>query len=132
MVLKGVVAAYKNAWLYKLFLDEALSNLDAVDILQESLFIILYYVEMISMSRLILNINFSINVPMRWISGKTHTFSTHDWSIKYMVRSIAYLYNAMLKLKKHGWNILDEQFKFNIFKPLKLKPLDDYVKYICD
>ena len=38
----------------------------------------------------------------------------------------------MFKLDKYGQNILDEQFMFNIFKPLKLKPLDEYVKYIFD
>ena len=49
-----------------------------------------------------------------------------------MGRAIDCLYNDMLKLDKYGWNILDEQFMFNIFKPLKLKPLDKYVKYIFD
>ena len=38
----------------------------------------------------------------------------------------------MLKLEKYGRNILDEKFMFNIFKPLKLKQLEGYVKYIFD
>ena len=62
----------------------------------------------------------------------THTFSTHDWSIKYVGGSIDCLYNTILKLEKNGRNILDEQFMFNIFKPLELKPLGKYVKYIFD
>ena len=49
-----------------------------------------------------------------------------------MARSIDFLYNAMLKLDKYGWKILDEQFIINIFKLLKLKPLDEYGKYIFD
>jgi len=36
MVLEGAVAAYINAWLYKEFLDEALSATDADNILQEN------------------------------------------------------------------------------------------------
>ena len=87
---------------------------------------------MISLSRLMLILHFSINVPMRWIYGKTHALSAHDWYIKYMGRAIDCLYNVMLKLEKNGWNKLDEQFMFNILKPLKLKPLDEYVKYIFD
>ena len=39
MVLKLAVAAYTNAWLYKLFLYKALSTLDADNILQENLFV---------------------------------------------------------------------------------------------
>ena len=49
-----------------------------------------------------------------------------------MGRVIDCLYDAMLKLEKDGWKILDEQFMFNIFKPLKLKPLDEYFKYIFE
>ena len=66
---------------------------------------------------------------MQWLDGKTHTLSAHDWSVKSMGRAIDCLYEAMLKLEKDGWEILDEKFMFNIFNPLKLKPLDKYVKY---
>ena len=64
MVLEGAVAAYTNAWLYKLFLDKALSTIDTNNILQENLFIILSYVVMIYLSRLMLIFHLSINVPM--------------------------------------------------------------------
>ena len=114
MVLEGSVAAYKNAWFYKLLLDEDLSTLDVKNILQENLFIILSSVEMISLSRLMSILHFSVNVTMRWISGKAHIFSAHDWSVKSLVMSIDCLYKTMLKLQKDGWKILDEQFMFNI------------------
>ena len=52
MVLEGEVAEYTNAWLYKLLLDEALSTIDADNIPQENLFIILSYVKMIALSQL--------------------------------------------------------------------------------
>ena len=133
MVLKLAVAAYTNAWLYKLFLDKALSTLDADNILQELLFTILSSVNTIALSRLMSIFHFSANVPMWWFSGKhTHTLSAHDWSVKSMGRAIDCLYNSMLKLDKDGWKILDEQFMFNIFNPLKIKPFDEYVKYIFD
>ena len=130
MVLKGSVAVYKNAWLYKLFLVEALSTFDADNILQENLFIILSYAKIIALTRLMSIIHLSVNVPIWWLAGKTHTLSAHDWFINSMVRYIDFFYNDMLKLNKYGWNILDEQFMFNIFKPLTLKPIDDYFKYI--
>lgn len=82
MVLEGAVAAYINGWLYKLFLDEALSTPDAANILQENFFIILSSVEMIALSHLFAILHFSINVPMRWLAGKTHTLVDHDWSMK--------------------------------------------------
>ena len=63
---------------------------------------------------------------------KTHTLSDNYWSVKSMVRAVDCLYYAMLKSDKDGWKILDEQFMLNIFKPLKLKALDKYVKYIFD
>ena len=115
-----------------MFLDEALFTLDAKNILQENLFIILSSVKMIALSRLMSILRFSIIVPMRWLSGKTHTLSDNYWSVKSMFRAVDFLYDAMLKLKKYGWKILDEQFMLNIFKPLKLKTLDKYVKYIFD
>ena len=49
-----------------------------------------------------------------------------------MGRAIDFWYDAMLKLDKDVRNILDEQLMFNIFKPLKIKPLDKYFKYIFD
>ena len=107
-----------------------MSTLDVNNILQENLSIILYSVDMISLSRLMSILHLSINVPMQWISGKLHTLSAHDWSIKSIGRAGDCLYDAMLELEKDGWNILDEQFIFNIFKPLKLKTLDEYAKYI--
>ena len=64
MVIEGVVAAYTNAWLYKLFLYKALSTLDTDNILQENLSIILYSVEMIHLSHLMSTLHFSVNVPM--------------------------------------------------------------------
>ena len=88
MVLEGVVDAYKNACLHKLFVDEALSTLEADNILQGNLFIILSYVQMIALSCLMLILHFSINVPMRWLSRKTHTLSDHDLYIKSMGNAI--------------------------------------------
>ena len=64
MVLEGSVTAYINAWLYKEFLDEGLSTLDAINILQENLFIILASVQMTSLSRLFSVMHYAINVPM--------------------------------------------------------------------
>ena len=107
MVLEVSVAAYKNAWLYKLFLDKVLSTLDADNIPQETLFIILSSVKMIALSRLMPILHFSVNVPMQWIAGKANNLSARDWYFKSMGRSIDFLYNAMLKLEKDGWKILD-------------------------
>ena len=87
---------------------------------------------MISLSGLMSILHFSINVPMRWLAGETHFLSAHEWYVKSMGRSTDFLYDAILKLDKYGWKILDEQLMFNIFKPLKRKSLDEYVKYIFD
>ena len=84
------------------------------------------------MSRLMSILHFYINVPIRCLAGKTHTFSAREWYVKSMGRAIDYLYVFMLKLEKYGWEILDEKFMFNISKPLKLKPFDNYFKYIFD
>ena len=72
MVFEGAVPTYTNALLYKLFLDKALSNLDAENTLQENLFIIPYYDEISSLSRLMSILHLSINVPVLWLAGK-HT-----------------------------------------------------------
>ena len=78
MVLEGSVAAYINAWLYKEFLNEGLSTLNASNILQENLFIILASVQMTSLSCLFFVTHYAINVPMRWLGGKTHTLSKYN------------------------------------------------------
>ena len=69
MVIEGAVPTYTNALLYKLLLDKALSTLDAENILQENLFIILYSVEIISLSPLMSILHLSTNVPMRLLAG---------------------------------------------------------------
>ena len=132
MVLEGAVAAYINGWLYKLFLDEALSTPDAANILQENLFIILSSVEMIALSRLFAILHFSINVPMRWLAGKTHTLADHDWSMKKMGTAIDRLHDALVELEEDGTKIVNEEFMMNIFTPLELEPLDEYVAYIFE
>ena len=132
MVLEGAVAAYINAWLYKLFLDEALSIPKADNILQENLFIILSSVEMTALSRLFSILHFSINVPMRWLAGKTHTLAEYDWSMKKMSTAIDRLHDALVEIEEDGTKILEEKFMLSIFKPLHLPPLDEYMKYIFD
>ena len=132
MVLEGAVAAYINAWLYKEFLDEALSATDADNILQENLFIILSSVEMTALSRLLSILHFSINVPMRWLAGKTVTLSDHNWSMRKMSTAIDRLHDALVEIEMDGEKILDEEYMMSIFKPLKLTPLDEFMKCIFE
>ncbi len=132
MVLEGAVAAYTNAWLYKAFLDESLSTPDADNILQENLFIILSSVEMTALSRLFSILHFSINVPMRWLAGKTPTLAKYDWSMRKMSTAIDRLHDALVEIEEDGKKILDKKFMMSIFKLLHLNPLDKYMKYIVE
>ena len=132
MVLEGAAAAYINAWLYKRFLYEALSTPDADNILQENLFIILSSVEMTALSRLFAILHYSINLPMRWLAGKTHTLAEYDWSMRKMGTAIDRLHDALVEIEKDGKKIVNEKFMLNIFKPLALKPLDEYMKFIFE
>ena len=95
-------------------MDETFFTLDADNILQENLFIVLSSVKMFALSRLMSILRFYIIVPMRWLSGKTHTLSDNYWSVKSMFRAVDFLYDAMLKLEKDGWKILDEKFMLNM------------------
>ena len=74
MIIEGAVPTYTNALLYKMFLEKALSTLDAENILQENLFVILYSVEIISLSPLMSILHLSINFTMRLLAGKYTLF----------------------------------------------------------
>ena len=132
MVLEGAVAAYINGWLYKEFLDEGLTVPDASNILQENLFIILSSVEMTALSCLYAIIHYSINMPMRWLAGKTHALAEYDWSVTKMATAVDRLHDALVQIEQDGKKIADEDYMLSIFEPLKLSPLDNFMSYIFD
>ena len=106
--------------------------LDAKNILQEKWFIILISVKMIALSRLMSILHFYINFPMIGLSGK-HTLCL-------LMNGMSSLgAGPLLVCTTPCWNWrkiverkLDEKFMLNIFKPLKIKQLDNYIKYIFD
>ena len=132
MVLEGAVAAYVNGWLWRLHLDEQLSTPDASNGLQECLFIILRSTEMIAQFRFYSILHFSINLPLRWLAAHTHKLADEDWSIKKYGTAIDRVYEALLQILDDPTVFLDENFMMNIFKPLKLQALDDYMTHIFE
>ena len=87
---------------------------------------------MTALSRLFSIIHYAINVPMRWLAGKTHTLAEHDWSAKKMATAIDCLHDALVEIEADGKKILDEDYMLSIFKPLQLKPLDEYMQFIFE
>jgi len=132
MVLEGSVTAYINAWLYKEFLDEGLSTLDARNILQENLFITLTSVQMASLSRFFAVLCYTISVPMRWLAGKSHSLSLGTTHPKKKNTAIDRLFDALSEIERDGKKILDEEFMMNIIDPLNLPPLDDCMKFVFE
>ncbi len=49
-----------------------------------------------------------------------------------MGTAIDCLHDALMEIEKDGKKILNEKFMMSMFKPLKLKPLDKYMKYIFE
>ena len=99
--------------MHKEFLDEGLTVPDVSNILQENLFIILASVEMTALSRLYAIIHYSINMPMRWLAGKTHTLAAYDWSVTKMATVIDRLHDALVEIEQDGSKIIDEDFSQN-------------------
>ena len=134
MVLEGAMVGYINTctWMYNEFLDDGLSTPDASNILQENIFIILASVEMTALSRLFSILHYAINVTMCWLADKTHILAKHEWSAKKMATAIDWLHDALVEIEKDGKKILDEEFMLSIFKPLNLKPVDEYMEFIFE
>ena len=49
-----------------------------------------------------------------------------------MSTAIDRLYDALLEIERDGKKILDEEFMMNIFYPLNLPPLDEYMKFVFE
>ena len=75
----GSIAIYMNRNYNVDFLNEKLTLKNHDNILEENLFTVLVSSEMIAVARFWAIVHVSIVMPVRWLAGKTHELSEHDW-----------------------------------------------------
>ena len=65
-------------------------------LLEQNLFVVLGYVEMIALARLLSIIHISVCIPFRWLAGKTHRLKEYkNWGPPSMARVIDTLREKM-------------------------------------
>ena len=86
--------------------------------MQENLFYILTFEEMIAFTRVFAIFYFTVCMPMRWLSDNTHNVGArgYNWSLMSMGKAIYALEEAMVKIEDDGALFLDEAFMSNIFR----------------
>ena len=76
----GSLAIYWNCQVYMEFLYKQIFNLGGKDcILQDNLYCVLSSVEVGAAARLFSILHLAIVVPVRWLTGKTHTLAEYNW-----------------------------------------------------
>ena len=88
------------------------------NILEENSQIVLTSLTMVACLRRLSTCNYSIIVPKRWLVGKSHALSKHNWSVRSMVRVLDILHDKMSILSQESKKIMDESFMMNFFNPL--------------
>ena len=89
---------------------------------------------MIALTRLFNILNFTVCMPMRWLSGNMHNVGTkgYYWSVLFTGKAIYVLEEVMGKIENDGAIFLDEAFMSDIFSNImegddKLEPLEEYI-----
>ena len=114
------------------FLDEQLRAPGNENILQKNLFTILTSSEMVAVTRLLAIMHIAIGMPLRFLTGKTHEWKEYDWGVVELGRAFDCWYDAMVHLKEHPGDFLDEDYMMSIFDKIKqdLPPFADYLDHM--
>ena len=78
-------------------------------------------------------VNLSIVVPVCWVSGNSHAFSAHAWSVRSIDRLVDLLETKMFELSNDTSLIMKEEFMMNIFSALQdeIESYDEHIKCLC-
>ena len=112
-----------------IFTNECLLASD--NLLQRSLFIVLGSMEMIAQLRVASILHLAVVLPMRWLTGNSHTLSEYGWGERLMGRALTLLQDAFVDVQGDGALLLDDNFIMKIFSPLyeEVPPLTEYLNY---
>jgi len=131
---ESAVSIYMNRQYYIAFLNWYLSGSDKESILQHNLFLTLRCNEMTAQLRVAAILHIAIVIPMRWLSGKTHTLASYNWGERSMGRALDVVHAAFLELEADGSKGLDEDYMMNLFSSIadEVKPLKSYLTYMFE
>ena len=116
-VLRRLEEVYWNRRYYVPFLSQCLED-SKDNILQDNLFYILTYEEMIALTHVFAIFHFTVFIPMRWLAGNMHNVGAQGyyWSVLSMGKAIGTLEEAMVKIEDYRALFLDEAFVSDIFR----------------
>ena len=131
ILLEASPAIYWNRQYCIEFLDDKLRMIGSSNILQMNLFILLSCLEVVALTRLLSILYIAICIPLRWISGKTHTLKEYNWGARSMGRVLDVLEASLEKIKADPKLIYSEIYMMNIFQEFieELPPLKEYLKH---
>ena len=103
-------------------------------ILEQNLFIIYRCVEYIALLRVLAIVHMTIVLPMRWLSGNCEFLAEYGFGCADMCECVDLMDKACAKIVKNGKKIMDDDFMFGIFDPIKNKvpPFAEYLEYMFD
>ena len=88
-------------------------------ILEQNLFIIYRCVEYIALLRVLAIVHMTIVLPMRWLSGNCEFLAEYGFGCADMCECVDLMDKACAKIVKNGKKIMDDDFMFGIFDPIK-------------
>ena len=132
--VEGAPAIYWNREYCIEFLDEQLRIPGKGNILQENLFVILSLLEMVALSRLCSILYLCICVPVRWISGKTHTLQNHGWGARSMGLVLDILETKLDEIRQDGGLILNQGYMLGLFDTIveDLTPFQEFLEHMYE
>ena len=132
LALMASLPIFWNRELCVEFLDERLRVPGNENILQKNLFTVLTSSEMVAVTRLLAIMHIAVCMPLRFLTGKTHEWKTHDLGVVELGRAFDCWYNAMVTLSERPEKYLDKNFMMGIFDSIKpdLPPFVDYLNHM--
>ena len=99
--------------------------------MQRTLYILLWYLEMIAQLRVGAIFSLSVIVPMQWLSVKTHILAHPKWGENHMASAIYCVYNKFQKIRKRPALIIKHTFMMNIVSKLyrNMPELEEYLNW---
>ena len=134
LFVEGAKAIYWNREYCLEFLDMQLRDYTKGNILQENLFVILPSLEMVGLSRLLSILYLCICMPVRWITGKTHTLGKYKWGARSMGRVLDILEQKLTEIKGDSSLILNKDYMMGLFVNLQdeLPPFKTFWEHSFD
>ncbi|KAL7542823.1 hypothetical protein ACHAWF_007266 [Thalassiosira exigua] len=129
LICMGACPVFWNGEYCVDFLADRLMIKYGENILQSNLYTILTSNEMIAVSRFFAIFHLSVFMPLRWLSGKTHTLAKHNWGPRSVGQAMDLLLDASEEIFEDTKLIHDRSYMIGLYSKLadELPEFRDYL-----